>query len=167
MKGIQYKLTRCLCKVVSHMTFGLTWYNMIQGNSKWYKLTDQHDSKLVLITCIRTLCGQNEQYSSGPVFIKHLKSNVYVTLNAIGSFQCNLCSHWLTVMYYSIWLTRSLPTMWVPAHLPPTFLLGISVLSAGILSHRTNHWSQLDSLIWQLVLLSGLHAYLSCDITWI
>jgi len=31
----------------------------------------------------------------GPVFIKHLKSNVYVTLNAIGSFQCNLCSHWL------------------------------------------------------------------------
>jgi len=23
------------------------------------------------------------------------KSNVYVTLNAIGSFQCNLCSHWL------------------------------------------------------------------------
>ena len=33
--------------------------------------------------------------SSGPVFIKHFKSNVYVTLNAIGSFQCNLCSHWL------------------------------------------------------------------------
>ena len=26
----------------------------------------------------------------GPVFIKHLKSNVYVTLNAIGSFRCNL-----------------------------------------------------------------------------
>ena len=23
------------------------------------------------------------------------KSYVYVTLNAIGSFQCNLCSHWL------------------------------------------------------------------------
>jgi len=32
---------------------------------------------------------------TGPVFIKHLKSNVYVTLNAIGSFRCNLCSHWL------------------------------------------------------------------------
>jgi len=33
--------------------------------------------------------------SVGPVFIKHLKSNVYVTLNAIGSFLCNLCFHWL------------------------------------------------------------------------
>ena len=33
--------------------------------------------------------------STGPVFIKHLKSNVYVTHNAIGSFRCNLCSHWL------------------------------------------------------------------------
>jgi len=32
---------------------------------------------------------------TGPIFIKYLKSNVYVTLNAIGSFQCNLCSHWL------------------------------------------------------------------------
>ena len=30
----------------------------------------------------------------GPVFIKHLKSNVYVTLNAIGSFRCNICSYW-------------------------------------------------------------------------
>ena len=29
------------------------------------------------------------------VLIKHLKSNVYVTLNTIGSFRCNLCSHWL------------------------------------------------------------------------
>ena len=36
---------------------------------------------------------------SGPVFIKHLKSNVYVTLNAIGSFQCNLCSHWLIQIF--------------------------------------------------------------------
>jgi len=35
----------------------------------------------------------------GPVFIKHLKSNVYVTLNAIGSFQCNLCSHWLIQIF--------------------------------------------------------------------
>jgi len=31
----------------------------------------------------------------GHLFKKHLKSNVYVTLNAIGSFQCNPCSHWL------------------------------------------------------------------------
>jgi len=37
--------------------------------------------------------------TSGPVFIKHLKSNVYVTLNAIGSFQCNLCSHWLIQIF--------------------------------------------------------------------
>ena len=36
---------------------------------------------------------------SRPVFIKHLKSNVYVTLNAIGSFQCNLCSHWLIQIF--------------------------------------------------------------------
>jgi len=27
------------------------------------------------------------------------KSNVYVTLNAIGSFQCNLCSHWLIQIF--------------------------------------------------------------------
>jgi len=39
----------------------------------------------------------NEQ--TGPVFIEHLKSNVYVTLNAIGSFQCNLCSHWLIQIF--------------------------------------------------------------------
>ena len=37
--------------------------------------------------------------STGPVFIKHLKSNVYVTLNAIGSFLCNLCSHWLITIF--------------------------------------------------------------------
>jgi len=37
--------------------------------------------------------------SQGPVFIKHLKSNVYVTLNAIGSFQSNLCSHWLIQIF--------------------------------------------------------------------
>jgi len=37
---------------------------------------------------------------SGPVFIKHVKSNVYVTLNAIGSFLCNLCFHWLIKFYY-------------------------------------------------------------------
>jgi len=38
---------------------------------------------------------------TGPVFIKHLKSNVYVTLNAIGSFQCNLhvCSYWLIQIF--------------------------------------------------------------------
>jgi len=41
--------------------------------------------------------------SSGPVFIKHLKSNVYVTLNAVGSFQCNLCSHWL-IHYLSFFM---------------------------------------------------------------
>jgi len=35
----------------------------------------------------------------GPVFIKHHKSNVYVTLNAIGSFWCNLCSHWLIQIF--------------------------------------------------------------------
>ena len=35
----------------------------------------------------------------GPVFIKHLKSNVYVTLNAIGSFLCNLCFHWLIQIF--------------------------------------------------------------------
>ena len=48
------------------------------------------------------------QHTPGPVFIKHLKSNVYVTLNAIGSFQCNLCSHWLiqifiTLVSYEYW----------------------------------------------------------------
>jgi len=36
---------------------------------------------------------------SGPIFIKHLKSNVYVTLNAIGSLRCNLCSHWLIQIF--------------------------------------------------------------------
>jgi len=41
------------------------------------------------------LCPFCVQLKPGPVFMKHLKSNVYVTLNAIGSFQCNLCSHWL------------------------------------------------------------------------
>ena len=35
----------------------------------------------------------------GPVFIKHLKSNVYVTLNAIGSFLCNLHFHWLIQIF--------------------------------------------------------------------
>ena len=38
-------------------------------------------------------------YSPGPVLIKHLKSNVYVTLNAIGSFLCNLCFHWLIQIF--------------------------------------------------------------------
>ena len=45
--------------------------------------------------------------SPGPVFIKHLKSNVYVTLNAIGSFQCNLGSHWLIKFFItlvSLWI---------------------------------------------------------------
>jgi len=42
---------------------------------------------------------QLHQVRPGPVFIKHLKSNVYVTLNAIGSFQCNLCSHWLIQIF--------------------------------------------------------------------
>jgi len=37
--------------------------------------------------------------SAGPVFIKHLKSNVYVTLNTIGSFLCNLCFHWLIQIF--------------------------------------------------------------------
>jgi len=39
-------------------------------------------------------------YTTGPVFIKHLKSNVYViTLNAIGSFLCYLCFHWLIQIF--------------------------------------------------------------------
>ena len=54
------------------------------------------------ITCI--MCNTNAWHisnmSSGPVFIKHLKSNVYVTLNAIGSFQRNLCSHWLIQIFF-------------------------------------------------------------------
>jgi len=37
--------------------------------------------------------------TSGPIFIKHLKSNVYVTLNAIGSFLCNLCFHWMIQIF--------------------------------------------------------------------
>jgi len=44
---------------------------------------------------------------AGTVFINHLKSNVYVTLNAIGSFQCNLCSHWLIqifITWVSLWI---------------------------------------------------------------
>jgi len=40
-----------------------------------------------------------ENVRPGSVFIKHLKSNMYVTLNAIGSFQCNLCSHWLIQIF--------------------------------------------------------------------
>jgi len=52
---------------------------------------------------------------SGPVFIKHLKSNVYVTLNAIGSLQCNLCSHWLIQIFITqvslwIWALKLLPS---------------------------------------------------------
>jgi len=39
---------------------------------------------------------------TGPVFIKHLESNVYVTLSAIGSFQCNLCSHWLIQIFITV-----------------------------------------------------------------
>ena len=41
------------------------------------------------VQCVKRPC------CTGPVFIKHLKSNVYVTLNVIGSFLCNLCFHWL------------------------------------------------------------------------
>jgi len=32
------------------------------------------------------------------VFIKQLKSNVYVSLSSIGSFRCYLYSHWLTTV---------------------------------------------------------------------
>ena len=64
----------------------------------------------------------------GSVFIKHLKSSVYVTLNAIGSFQCNLCSHsfgWfkflLLKFFDEYWSTREwnwnrLPTPQVLSH---------------------------------------------------
>jgi len=34
--------------------------------------------------------------SPGAVFIKQLKSNVYVSLTSIGSFRCYLYSHWLS-----------------------------------------------------------------------
>jgi len=44
--------------------------------------------------------GRTLDSKTGPVFIQHLKSNVYVTLNAIGLFQCNLCSHWLIQFFY-------------------------------------------------------------------
>ena len=51
----------------------------------------------VTASSLRAKCCLHLQSVShtGPVFIKHLKSNVYVTLNAIGSFRCYLCSHWL------------------------------------------------------------------------
>jgi len=44
-------------------------------------------------------CSRGQAYTTGPLFIKHLKSNVYVTLNAIGSFLCNLCFHWLIQIF--------------------------------------------------------------------
>ena len=50
------------------------------------------------IICAISVTGSTH-VSSGPVFIKHLKSNVYVTLNAIGSLRCNLCSHWLIQIF--------------------------------------------------------------------
>ena len=56
---------------------------------EWFKwLTTSHDVNVDLI-------GK----ATGPIFIKHLKSNVYVTLNAIGSFLCNLCFHWLNQIF--------------------------------------------------------------------
>jgi len=50
-------------------------------------------------SCLVMLEGSCQEFRPGPIFIKHLKSNVYVTLNAIGSFQCNLCSHWLIQIF--------------------------------------------------------------------
>jgi len=35
--------------------------------------------------------------SQGPVFIKQLKSNLYVSLTTYGSFRCYLYSHWLSI----------------------------------------------------------------------
>jgi len=48
-------------------------------------------------------------------FIKRLKSNVYVTLNPIGSFQCNLCSHWLIKKnYYLSFFMNTGPALGFP-----------------------------------------------------
>ena len=62
------------------------WYHKcINSSSKWR--LDEHDL-LVNIFVIVTPAYAN-------IIQHHLVRNVYVTLNAIGSFQCNLCSHWL------------------------------------------------------------------------
>jgi len=45
----------------------------------------------------------NIRYSTpGAVFIKQLKSNVYVSLYSIGSFRCYLYSHWLSKNFFNL-----------------------------------------------------------------
>ena len=64
-----------------------------------YQQTVQDTVASVCAGCQKGRLNWHVDITSGPVFIKHLKSNVYVTVNAIGSFWCNLCSHWLIQIF--------------------------------------------------------------------
>jgi len=125
---LRYGLSLLCCALRGATAISQTTYllHTLSSNCKYVNCFIIYKSAQLLITQLRLswLLVRCWLQQAGPVFIKHLKSNVYVTLNAIGSFWCNLCSHWLIQIlllkflheYGPRWLVSNYPGRFVTGH---------------------------------------------------
>ena len=100
---IEYSHVGCGCFYLwMHLDIPIQF--LVAHSNKMHKYLSTHHTRQ---TWLFTINLPSKLSIPGNVFIKHLKSNVYVTLNAIGSCQCNLCSHWLIQIFItkvSLWI---------------------------------------------------------------